>query len=290
MDFQEGGCWMEGRIADAADEIGHESAALSGTIDLHGLITAQQRKLLEEQRADHELLGHPGASGDAGEINWIDVIQRFLPTRYVVTGKAFVIDALGEAVPQQIDILIHDQHFCPVWFENRAGTRFIPAEAVYAAIEVKPEFDRNNFLYAAEKAASVRRLSRTSASIIDCGVLKEGRKPFEILGGILALKSGWRSPPLGEPFKKIIRELARSAETRIDIGCALEDGGFDLLSPPLADPLQLEYSDPDSALMFFLLRLFGRLQQLGSPPAIDWREYTKALDVHGLELVNGMEG
>jgi hypothetical protein len=257
------------------------------TIDLHRLLLSQQTKLLSEQRADHDAHEHPTALGDAGEINWAHVMRNYLPTRYVVSPKAFVIDADGDATPEQIDVLIHDRHFCPLWFEDKAGTRYVPAESVFAAFEVKPEINKGYVEYAADKLRSVRELGRTSAPIVDKGVVQPPRgTPPDVIGGILAIESGW-NPLFGEAFQKAITAQAGDYETRIDLGCAIGAGAFELV-PQIGDvPAHIETSDGDTVLMFFLLRLFGRLQAAGSPPAINMREYSKTLQVGQLELVNG---
>ena len=254
-------------------------------VDLGRLLRSQQQKLLTDQRADHHAHEHPTALGDAAEVNWAEVIERFLPKRYVVSTKAFVIDADGEKTPDQVDILIHDRHFCPLWFEDRAGTRYVPAESVFAAFEVKPRIDKGYVEYAAEKLRSVRELHRTSAPIVDRGVVKPPREPFDIIGGILAIESGW-TPMFGDPFRSAITTQAERYETRLDLGCAIGAGSFELV-PHIEDvPAHIDASEGDTVLMFFLLRLFGRLQAAGSPPAIDMHEYSKTLHVGQLELVN----
>jgi hypothetical protein len=258
------------------------------TIDLHRLLRGQQRKLLSDQREDHDVHEHATALGDAGEINWSAAMQRYLPTRYVVSTKAFVIDADGDATPHQLDIVIHDRHFCPLWFEDNAGTRYVPAESVFAVFEVKPKIDKGYVEYTAEKLRSVRKLRRTSAPIVDRGVVRPAREPFDIIGGILAIEGGW-TPMFGDAFQNAITTQAVKYETRIDIGCAIGAGAFELV-PQIEDvPLHIDTSEGDTVLMFFLLRLFGRLQAAGSPPAIDMHEYSKTLQVGQLEIVNGGE-
>jgi hypothetical protein len=112
---------------------------------------------------------HPDAKGDVGEVNWHAVLDGrhdrggFLPGRYAVS-SAFVLDADGET-SDQIDLVIHDAHFCPLLFEH-AGHRYVPSESVYAVVEVKPELNRDYVLYAAKKTASVRAIRRTSVPII----------------------------------------------------------------------------------------------------------------------------
>ena len=275
--------------AEAADATaGATTARGAKAIDLHRLLRSQQRKLLSDQREDHDAHEHPTALGDVGEINWAVVIDRFLPTRYVVSTKAFVIDADGDATPDQIDILIHDRHFCPLWFEDKAGTRYVPAESVFAGFEVKPKVDKAYVEYAGEKLRSVRELRRTSAPIVDKGVVQPPREPFEIIGGILAIESGW-TPMFGEPFRTAIIAQAAQYETRIDLGCAIGAGAFELVPRLEEMPAHIDTSEGDTVLMFFLLRLFGRLQAAGSPPAINMHEYSKTLQVGQLELVSGGE-
>lgn len=270
-------------------DAGAPAARDSKAIGLARLLRVQQRKLLSEQREDHGAHEHPDALGDAGEINWAEPIGRYLPTRYVVSTRAFVIDADGETTPEQIDIVIHDRHFCPLWFEDRAGTRYVPAESVFAAFEVKPKIDKSYVEYTAKKLRSVRRLRRTSAWIVDKGVLKPPRDPFDIVGGILAIESGW-TPMFGESFRSAITTQAAEYETRLDLGCAIGAGAFELVPPAEGVPARIDTSEGDAVLMFFLLRLFGRLQAAGSPPAIDMHEYSKTLQVGRLELINGGEG
>jgi len=279
MTTGEDGADGDGVVAVAAD------AREGKAIDLHRLLRIQQMKLLSDQRADRDAQEHPTAVGDAGEMNWASVIDRFLPKRYVVSTKAFVIDADGRKTPQQIDVLIHDRHFCPLWFET-GGVRYVPAESVFAAFEVKPKIHKTYVEYAAEKLRSVRELRRTSAPIVDKGEVKPPREPFDIIGGILTIESGW-TPMFGEPFRKAITTQAAQYETRLDLGCAIGAGAFELVPVIEDESSHIDTSEGDAVLMFFLLRLFGRLQAAGSPPAIDMHEYSKTLQLGQLELVNG---
>ena len=85
-----------------------------------------------------------------------------LPHRYQAD-RAFVIDSHGEC-SEQIDVVIYDRQYSPFLY-NQANQRYIPAESVYAVLEVKQDLSREHRLYAGGKAASVRRLHRTSAPI-----------------------------------------------------------------------------------------------------------------------------
>jgi hypothetical protein len=176
-----------------------------------------------------------------------------------------VIDSAGE-VSEQIDVVIYDRYYSPLLF-NDGGTLYVPAESVYAVLEVKPEFTRDYFNYAGDKVASVRRLHRTSTAIPTYRGPEPSRSLFPIAGGILALESSW-NPPFGDAFSQSL--LALEGERQLDIGCALRHGAFDLSAPP---EREISLAAQETSLIFFLLRLSRRLQNMANVPAIDLIEY-----------------
>jgi hypothetical protein len=237
-------------------------------VSLRQLLLHHEQTLLDGLAA-RDLFAHPTAKGDLGEGGWRDVIERFLPRRYQVS-NAFVLDARGQT-SEQIDVVIHDRHFCPLLFEEH-GHCYIPAESVFAVFEVRPELDKGVVEYAQAKARSVRRLHRTSRSLVDRGEQRPPRPPFEIVAGVLTVESGW-SPHFGD---SLVTALGASDPTGwLQLGCALKHGAFEALYG--SGRVQLEVSEDEGALLFFLLRLFHGLQLIGSPMAIDLREYTRPL-------------
>lgn len=238
--------------------------AESGIRDLKSIMLAHQGRL-EHYLSEAELFDHPTAKGDIKEYDWCSFLGRFLPTRYQVS-KAFVIDAQG-SVSEQLDVVIHDRHYCPLFFE-RGDSRYIPAESVYAVFDVKPELDRATLLYAADKVASVRRLHLTSKEIVDRGEVRAPRKPFEIVGGIIATEAGWK-PALGDPFEKALREA--HPEGKLNLGVALKDASFEVMS--YAPELLVQRSAEGLSLVFFVLGLFRRLQKIGTVNVIDLDAY-----------------
>jgi uncharacterized protein DUF6602 len=252
---------------------------MTDRVDLRSLLLAKQ-EILRAELAATGTHWHPDAKGEVAEVNWEAVLDGrhgsagFLPSRYAVS-KAYVIDAEGNR-SEQIDLVIHDAHFCPLLFEQ-AGNRYIPAESVYAVFEVKPELTRENVLYAAKKAASVRALRRTSVPIVHAGGTYEPRAPFEILAGILTTRSGW-SPPLGDPLVEALRDT--DAAGRLDLGAVAEAGSFEA-SHPEEGGVQLTRSEPEGGLIFFLTRLYTRLQQLGTVTAVDLSAYSRPLEASG---------
>lgn len=231
----------------------------------------QQEKMRAELSEVRTVQAHPTAKGDGTELHWLTMLQSRLPARYRAE-RAFVIDADGNR-SDQTDIVIHDRQFCPVLLDTAGGIH-VPAESVYAILEVKQDLTKAQIEYAGEKIASVRRLRRTSAEFAHAtGRSRTAPKP--ILGGILTYESGW-SPPLSDSFEAVLRTLP--AEERLDLGCALCDGGFEVVYGDDGEP-RLSRSSAESSLIFFFLRLLHRLQQIATVPAIDYLEYSSLLIV-----------
>lgn len=222
-----------------------------------------------------DLLDHPTASGDHSELDWQGTLEQFLPNRYQVS-RGTVVDATGTS-SDAIDLIIHDAQYTPVLFQRADGdgSIIIPAESVYAVFEAKPELNKAHLEYAADKLKSVRQLHRTSTSITHAGGKFDPKPPHRIIGGILTDACGWR-PCLGEPFQSAM--AAMTGERAIDLGCALEGGAFEQLLPKNEAAVgEIETAPADLTLMFFLIRLFRRLQTIGTAPAIDIEAYAPAV-------------
>lgn len=209
-------------------------------------------------------ISHAGTMGSVNEEHWLDLFRSYLPNRYdVATG--IVIDSKGRR-SDQIDVVIFDRHFTPTLLDQK-NHRYIPAEAVYALFECKPTIDKAYIEYAQDKAASVRRMERTSVAISHAGGTFKPKEPFRILAGLLAPQAAW-ADGLGDAFR---RNLSADPIKMLDCGCALESGCFDRHDGGLL------VSADQGALMLFLFRLLARLQSLGSVPAIDWAAYARII-------------
>jgi len=235
---------------------------------LNELLEAKQT-VLEASLGLGERFEHGPSKGDVSEFNWQKVLDDFLPGRYQVSKGAFVIDTKGEQ-SSETDLVVHDNYFHPIIFE--AGNRsFIPAESVYGVFEVKPELNKSYIEQASTKASEVRRLHRTNLPIVHAGgEIKEPRPPLRILAGILAVSSSWK-PPFGG---SLVEALAAGFDDgQLDLGYAVQDGAFEADYSEVTP--RLEASSSDRGLIFFLTRLFTRLQQVGSVPAIDLAAYDR---------------
>jgi hypothetical protein len=238
----------------------------SGQLDLREFFLCVQYEMLA-QLSVGGLFEHASTAGAATERHWIDLFNRYLPQRYRTT-PAFVVDSTGRR-SRQIDIAIFDNLYSPLMFPHSSGLH-IPAESVYAIFEVKQTVTRQWIREASEKAASVRRMHRTSVPIIAGGKSRTAIRPAPILAGILGSTSIW-SPETFEPnLVSALEDLPK--RDRLDLGCALEHGSFEQIKKGI------KVSTPNESLIFFMLRLLDRLRQMGTAPAADLMKYGQTLD------------
>lgn len=238
--------------------------------DLKDAYLRKQRHLLAALDIAPGFFEHPGSKGDATEANWHAMLREFLPGRYGV-GTIFAVDSRGNR-SHQIDLAIYDQQYAPLFFESADKTLVVPAESVYAVFEVKPQIDKGYVEYAGDKVASVRALHRTSAEIRHAGGIYPAQDPADkpIIGGLLAANSGWTTLD-GKAATSALAEA--TGNRQLDIGIALDAMAFE------ANPRtgNLSYSPADAPLVWFALRLFKRLQSLGTALAIVLDDYEAAL-------------
>lgn len=246
--------------------------------NLRTAFAAKSKRLRAVMEAAPELVGHMPTIGDGSEAEWITMLRDFLPRRYAVD-KAFVVDSCGHQ-SLQLDVVVYDRHFTPLFWEM-GGALFLPAESVYAVFEAKQELDLEYLREAGEKVASVRRLHRTTAPIVHAGgTVSNPKPPPRILGGLLACRSDW-NPPFGRALRRGLDNLTE--DERIDLGCGLEHGAFELPEHTTADP-GLVTADAEVGLAFFAMRLLARLQQMGTVSAMNIDAYTSVLAQRSCEL------
>jgi hypothetical protein len=230
------------------------------------ILDGLQARLEGGLRGNRSAVTHPGARGEASEEDWLRVLSDHLPRRYQAD-RAFVIDSRGEC-SEQIDIVIYDRQYSPFLY-NQANQRYVPAESVYGVLEVKQDLTREHVLYAGQKAASVRRLHRTSAPVPHVEGIAKPRPLPRIVAGIVTYQSSW-APPFGHPLREVLAGLP--AEHQLDIGCALLHGAFEVGYPPPSE-IRLTAIEGPRSLVQFLMRLLKQLQALATAPAIDYEAY-----------------
>jgi len=209
---------------------------------------------------------HSGIQGDINEKYFIEVLRKYLPSRYAID-SAIVIDSNG-ATSDQIDIVIFDSLYTPTLLDQ-LHHRFVPAESVYAVFEAKPDIDKGNMEYAGAKAESVRCLHRTTNTIVNAGRSMEPRELFTILSGILALRVDWVDGLESVSFTKVLESL--EGDSKVDCGFAVDGGEFNNFND------ELHIQDGEASLGKFIFNLLGKLQSLGTVAAVDWDAYGDTL-------------
>jgi len=271
---------------------------MENSIDISELFSGLQRQMEAQLNTNRNSILHPGTKGDSLENVWIDWLKKYLPNRYCVD-KAIVIDSDGK-LSDQIDLVIYDQQYTPFVFTQN-GVHYIPAEGVYAVFEVKPDLQGSvsssgesiSYIeYAGRKIESVRRLKRTSTSIIDRGMIRDPRPLTKIVGGILTSVNSYLK---NETIKNHLKTL--NGLKSIDMGCCVEFGSFyvdyegkeDANITDFNNRIHSYYtsrtfgslylSERDKSLITFFLQLSRYLQQsIGTVAAIDFNAYAKEVN------------
>lgn len=237
---------------------------MAGSVDLKELFRSYQAEM-EKTLCVSRTIGHAPTKGDETETCWIQWFKDYMPNRYQAD-KGFVVDSRG-SISEQIDVIVYDQHYSP-FLLNRGNYVYVPAESVYAVFEVKQTMNSGFVEYSGKKIASVRGLHRTSAPITYAAGKYEPRELFNILGGILSYEVDW-SPPFDDKFREALME--RQDAQRLDIGCSISKGAFEVRYKPGEEPEIL--AETSDTLLFFFLRFLSRLQELGTVPAIQLNAY-----------------
>jgi hypothetical protein len=233
---------------------------------LQRAFSTEQQSILSNLRASARII-HPGDRGEVNEQHFIDFLRHYLPNRYTVE-KASVLDCNGE-VSDSIDVVVFDRQYTPTLLDNDKH-RYVPAEAVYAIFECKPTINKKYLEYAAEKAASVRKLKRTSVEICHAGGVYPPKPLIEIIAGILSIEVEWKDG-FGEKFQGVHRRL--QGDEAINCGFAAIGASFDVFSTGG----DYTFGPSDNALAFFAFRFLWKLQSVGTVPAVDWNAYANRL-------------
>jgi len=249
----------------------------TNSVNLRELFHDLQQEMTASLTTVRKNLQHPTVKGSAAEARWTSWLGNYLPKRYQVQHSAQVVDSNGNVSEQQ-DIVIFDRHYTPFLFHDGDAV-YIPAEGVYAVFEAKQELDAGFIRYASKKAASVRRLHRTSTAITHAGgkyKAKAQKALPRVLAGVLALDSSWAKGRWAGHAKRSLARLP--APERLDFVSVLREGTA--VAEYGSSGVTLTVSD--EALSHLFLSILARLQALGTVPAIDFRAYGKVVPTRSL--------
>ena len=239
-----------------------DTSDIDGKRFLREAFSAEQEVLRLKLELSTKSITHNGVMGEVNELHFIEVLRKYLPNRYAVA-QGIIVDSNG-ATSDQIDIIIFDPQYTPTLLDQQSH-RFVPVEAVYGVLEAKPTISKQYLEYAGDKAASVRRLERTSVPIQHAGGEYLPKVPFPILAGIVAASAEWAEGCASPSFAQAISSL--KDERRLDFGIALSDRAFQVSNGFVT------LSQGQGSLAVFLFGLLDRLQSLGTVPAVDWNRY-----------------
>lgn len=184
-----------------------QDTAITPTADTHKKLqeaSASWWRLFDSKITECDPLGrHPGEKGQRRENALSEVLEDFLPRKYSV-GSGEILAADGN-ISKQIDVIVYDALNSPL-LANPAQSKIVPAESVYAVIEMKPDLKTSKDLQAAaDNIRSAKKLSR--AAIVDShGGHHKNKCNTPMLGAIFTYKDHW-------PIEKIIEELHNHCNT-----------------------------------------------------------------------------
>ena len=224
-------------------------------------------KFWRERIATASIITHPTAKGDVAEVAWRELLSKYLPDRYKVS-CGFVVSADNQR-SHQIDAIVYDNTFTPMFFGEH-GLSCVPAEAVYAVLEIKQVVNAKHIQYASKQARSVRDLRRTSAKYTGDGQSRDAKPLFPIIAGLMAHKIGSRG------WKHQVQALNSLQEEdclgALDIVFTAENGSVDYFKTAFPERNPTVNSN-EGGLMLGVLRLVEALQIQGTVPAIDWNDW-----------------
>lgn len=245
-----------------------ESSTLDGKKFVREAFELEQEILKSKLELSLHSVPHDPTMGAVNEAHFIELLRRYLPSRYSID-SGFVIDSKGNT-SDQIDVVIFDQIYTPKLLDQQ-DHHFVPAEAVYAIFEVKPEINKGYLEFAADKAHSVRKLVRTKTSIrsISGEEIIPDDHP-EIISGIIASRIGWTNG-LGKSFEKCYSGLTDTHT----INCGLSVSGYYFDS--YSEKNEIIIKNGNSCTAFFLFRILQQLQRFGNVIPVNWDIYADLL-------------
>jgi hypothetical protein len=238
-------------------------------------ILASAAKRLRADFEDSANVQHHGSKGSVREHDLLSFLTRYLPDNVRAAGSAEIVSSDGQT-SGQMDIVIYDPTAPPLF--ARGGYRILPAECVYAVIEVK------SHLGAAELRRSIETIGRLKRIPKTCyfpelfqrqphlyGKTYDGF--FPTLGFIFAYGSN-DLLNMSEDFIKMLR--TQPYEERIDAVWVLGKGSYNWIDPITKAPnatsapglwLGVGATDPEQDVLLNMVATIGpQMAQVFMPP------------------------
>ena len=249
-------------------------------------VIEQAKARLEIEAKGAEAFQHKGVRGDERVAPLSTFLQRRLPDRFAV--------AEGEAIDfqdsrtGQLDLIVYDAHASAAVSEGGKNL-LIPAEALYAVLEVKTTLTQIELNKCYSHAAKVRRLKpfkkpfvapRAGGSPIGHG---ESRCLYVIFSYFTDLgSSNW----LGKEYARIesAASLANCSVAAVDRLLVLSEG---IILPDAAKG-KAEQESPVSTFLEFYLHLANFInRESRRRPPVDWQVYSSRTSKGWINLSKG---
>jgi hypothetical protein len=195
-------------------------------MDLTKVFSAIGSQMLADFEKIHSQIEHMGGRGSEREASLRQFLETYLPGQYsITTGE--IVDTNGNS-SRQCDLIIYDQISCPLLLAGK-DYRVIPAESVYAVIEVKSVLDSNQLERAIENIRSIKQLERENGKF----------------GGIVfAYKSNLKEVAIEELTQKIRKKnLEIEPIEFVDLWCILDSGKISIVNEEGATQLTKNLSE-----------------------------------------------
>jgi hypothetical protein len=134
---------------------------VNGSHDLVQLVQQATAEMAAEyRRIRMRAKEDPGTAGDQGELNWMELLQKWLPQTFHVVTKGRIIFSNGQT-SDQVDVLI----LSPYYPKGLLNKKVYLAAGVLAAFECKNTLRRKHVGKAVRASAKIGHLSRADMSV-----------------------------------------------------------------------------------------------------------------------------
>lgn len=128
-------------------------------MDIEGIFEEVSKQMRSDFAKAQKSMTQPGLKGEANEEIVRQFLRQYLPKTLDITSG--IIVASTGAQSRQLDIIISDTAKTPILFHS-GHIRVIPAECVYAVMEVKAYLDKQELENAYQNMKSVKMLAKTA--------------------------------------------------------------------------------------------------------------------------------
>lgn len=196
---------------------------------LPGILAAVARKIRAEFD-ENSFIEHRGSKGTVREESLLYVLQRYLPGHVRCVGSSEIIASNGDR-SGQCDIVIYDPKAPPLF--GVTGYRMLPAECVYAVIEVKSKLTSEELRKSCDNIARIKKLPRTAyfpQALMPMRTQYGKQLPYSPTACFIF---AYDSNDLRSMYEELLRTCAsQPAEHRLDGAWVLGKGAYNWMQWP----------------------------------------------------------